>query len=333
MPAVNHVFTVFSLLAFTSPSVPFTWHLTEASSWNAGTCLFIFWTGLSSLVWFINSIVWDGNIVNWTPVWCDISTRIAIATTIGIPASMLVIQRRTYFMVRQSATNEKTAQKRRALAIDLLIGLGLPILNMILSIIVQGHRFDILEDVGCYPAIVNTSLTYILITLWPVFIGIASFVFTVMNLSYIQRHRHSLDSWMECTPSSLLTSSLYIRLVVLGFIAFGLSSMLSVRDLVSQITSGSVVWPGWNVVHADFGRVDQIPRGIWAGRGAHSGFGVELKRWVSVGCALAAFFVLGTTREAGERYRAFGRMILKVLGGKNGQQDEENGDLKRYAFG
>jgi len=72
MPAANHVFTVFSLFAFTSASVPLTWHLTEASSWNAGTCLFIFWTGLSSLVWFVNSIVWDGNVVNWTPVWCDI---------------------------------------------------------------------------------------------------------------------------------------------------------------------------------------------------------------------------------------------------------------------
>lgn len=72
MTAANHVFTVFSLFAFTSASVPLTWHLTEASSWNAGTCLFIFWTGLSSLVWFVNSIVWDGNVVNWTPVWCDI---------------------------------------------------------------------------------------------------------------------------------------------------------------------------------------------------------------------------------------------------------------------
>jgi len=128
MPAVNHVYTVFSLFAFTSASVPLTWHLTEASSWNAGTCLFIFWTGLSSLVWFVNSIVWDGNIVNWTPVWCDIceflsrisgrhveirfrlATRVTIATAVGIPASMLALQRRIYFMVRRSATNQTTAQ-------------------------------------------------------------------------------------------------------------------------------------------------------------------------------------------------------------------------------
>ena len=134
---------------------------------------------------------------------------------------------------------------------------------------------------------------------------------------------------MECTPSSILTTSLYIRLVVLGLIAFALSSMISARDLVSQITAGSVVWPGWSVVHADFGRVDQIPRAVWVGRGTYSGFGIELKRWVSVGCALAAFLVLGTTREAGERYRAFGWTILRVLGGgKGGRQGEGSSDTK-----
>ena len=113
---------------------------------------------------------------------------------------------------------------------------------------------------------------------------------------------------------------------MLGFIAFGLSSMISVRDLVSQITAGSVIWPGWNVVHADFGRVDQIPRGIWAGPGKDAGFGIELKRWVPVLCALAAFLVLGTTKEAGERYKAFGKMILRRKGGQRG---EESGDIKR----
>lgn len=116
---------------------------------------------------------------------------------------------------------------------------------------------------------------------------------------------------------------------MLGLIAFGLSSMLSIRDLVSQIAAGSVTWPGWEVVHADFGRVDQIPRAIWAGNGKYSGFGVELKRWVSVTCALAAFLVLGTTREAGERYRAFVTMVLRVLGGKGGRQEEGSGDIKR----
>ena len=150
-----------------------------------------------------------------------------------------------------------------------------------------------------------------------------------MNITYFRSRRHALDSWMECTPSSLLTSSLFIRLVILGLITFSLSSMVAIRNLVSQINAGSVAWPGWEVVHADFRRVDQVPRGIWAGRGKDSGFGVELRRWVSVACALAAFIVLGTTREAGERYRAFGGMILSLVGGRGKQQDEGSGDLKR----
>lgn len=40
------------------------------------------------------------------------ATRVAIATVVGIPASNLAIQRRIYFMVRKSSSNETTAQVR-----------------------------------------------------------------------------------------------------------------------------------------------------------------------------------------------------------------------------
>ena len=41
---------------------------------NTGTCLFMAWAGISCLYQFINSIIWNGNIVDWSPVWCDIGT-------------------------------------------------------------------------------------------------------------------------------------------------------------------------------------------------------------------------------------------------------------------
>ena len=41
---------------------------------NTGTCLFMAWAGISCLYQFINSVIWNGNIVNWSPVWCDICT-------------------------------------------------------------------------------------------------------------------------------------------------------------------------------------------------------------------------------------------------------------------
>ena len=41
---------------------------------NTGICLFMAWAGINCLYQFINSVIWNGNIVNWSPVWCDIGT-------------------------------------------------------------------------------------------------------------------------------------------------------------------------------------------------------------------------------------------------------------------
>lgn len=40
--------------------------------------------------------------------------------------------------------------------------------------IVQGHRFDIFEQVGCYPNIVNMLPAYFLVAMWPLVVGLIS---------------------------------------------------------------------------------------------------------------------------------------------------------------
>lgn len=44
--------------------------------------------------------------------------------------------------------------------------------------IVQPHRFDILEDIGCYASIYNTIPAYFLVFMWPVVLGVISFVYS-----------------------------------------------------------------------------------------------------------------------------------------------------------
>lgn len=86
-------------------------------------------------------------------------------------------------------------QKRRAIFVDMAIAIGLPVLVMILrmyrlslylciayslcfsDVVVQGHRFNILEDVGCIPTIYNTPPAYPLVFMWPVLIGCVSFCY------------------------------------------------------------------------------------------------------------------------------------------------------------
>jgi Pheromone A receptor len=93
MTLSNTVYSVFSFIGFLFCAIPFTWHFKRKveplltflhfskinmnsmlADRNTGTCLFMAWSGITCLYQFINSVIWNGNIVNWSPVWCDIGT-------------------------------------------------------------------------------------------------------------------------------------------------------------------------------------------------------------------------------------------------------------------
>lgn len=63
------LFPVFSFIASILALIPLPWHL---QAWNAGTCLYMMWASLSSLVYFVNSIIWHSSMENVASVWCDI---------------------------------------------------------------------------------------------------------------------------------------------------------------------------------------------------------------------------------------------------------------------
>ena len=46
--------------------------------------------------------------------------------------------------------------------------------DILAAYIVQGHRFDIIEQYGCYPNVYNALLSYFLVAMWPVLLGLTS---------------------------------------------------------------------------------------------------------------------------------------------------------------
>ena len=108
------------------------------------------WLGLTCLGLCINSIIWKGNTIDWAPVWCDICeftrclteilkpliiffsvTRLFYGVTIGIPAASLCINRRLYSIASVRKVTISRADKRNQIAVDLAIGLGIPIIFII----------------------------------------------------------------------------------------------------------------------------------------------------------------------------------------------------------
>ncbi|KAJ7083641.1 pheromone A receptor-domain-containing protein [Mycena belliarum] len=117
-------------------------------------------------------IVWAGNMINHAPAWCEISIRIMMGASVGLPAASLCINRRLYHIASVRAVSISKAEKRRTIFIDSLICGLFPALYIAFQYIVPGHRFDIFQDIGCYPAFFNSLPTYFISSMWPVIIGL-----------------------------------------------------------------------------------------------------------------------------------------------------------------
>jgi len=162
----NWVFTLFSGIGFILCCIPFPWHLKgkysplhlvcltltcSVSAWNTGTCLYMVYSGLGCLGLCINSIIWKGNTNDWAPVWCDICefekvfywdieatdcifpvTRVLVIGSFGLPAASLCVNRRIYLIASVRKVTISRAERRRQVAADLAIGLGLPMILLIL---------------------------------------------------------------------------------------------------------------------------------------------------------------------------------------------------------
>jgi hypothetical protein len=95
MPPPNEVYSAFSFIGFVLCVIPLYWHLKGSVelkytrgwsihfiivAWNVGTCMYMIWTGVGCLLQCINSIVWNKNMINRAPVYCDICMSFYVLT-------------------------------------------------------------------------------------------------------------------------------------------------------------------------------------------------------------------------------------------------------------
>ncbi|KAJ7613315.1 fungal pheromone STE3G-protein-coupled receptor, partial [Mycena polygramma] len=222
-----------------------------------------------------------GNTLDVTPAWCEISIRIMMGASVGLPAASLCINRRLYHIASVRAVVVTHAEKRRAVLIDSLICGLFPLLYIALQYIVQGHRYDL-------P--VHRLLPR---PLKPCVRSLRAFA------SLLSAH-------------AALTPSRYLRLSALALTDLLLTAPLAAFTIALNATVTPISpWLSWADTHFDFDRVVQIPRLAWAGapdghaaKGA-SGIAIELTRWASPACALifVGFFVFA--QEARRNYGVF----------------------------
>ncbi|EIW74906.1 STE3-like pheromone receptor [Coniophora puteana RWD-64-598 SS2] len=304
------LFPICAFLGFLLVFIPLPWHVRAQ---NAGTCAYIFWAGLSCLFEFVNAVVWRDSTLNVAPVWCDISTKFMLGASVGIPASALCISRRLYKIAVIKTVSISNSQKRRALLVDLSISFGIPAIVMALHVVVQGHRFDILGGVGCYPAVYNSLPAYFLVFMWPTVLGCISFIYSGLTLRAFYKRRLEFSQILSSSSTSL-NKSRYLRLMVLAAVDMAATIPLSIYSMylsTDGVELGKYV--SWAYVHYDFGFVGEVPAAMWMGDATYRR-SVEMTRWLFVGCALLFFLLFGMAEEARRHYKETFVAVVKRVG-------------------
>ncbi|KAJ7477959.1 pheromone B alpha 1 receptor, partial [Mycena galericulata] len=318
----NWVFSMFAFIGFLCSSIPLPWHL---EAWNTGTCLYMIWTALACLVFFIDSIVWSGNVIDWSPTWCDISTHFLNGFNLAIPACSLCINRRLYQIASVRSVRKTRAEKRNAILIDLAIGLGLPLLQIPLQYIVQGHRYNIFEDVGCLGETYETPVAIVLFHLPPILVGAVSAVYCVLSIKSFYHSRAQFKEFLSSNNN--LNLNRYVRLMCLASTDLLLTIPLGIWVLwVNVRVVGISPWISWDDTHSNFSRVEPIP-GIFWRSDPYTAASLETTRWATVACAVLFFGYFGFADEAIKNYRSAFFSVAKRVGYSQATTSSSGGAL------
>src|SRR5271154_3137966 len=170
-------FTIFCGLGFILciPPAYFNWKI-PSRPW--ATLIFIGWIFIINFLAFLDSIIWSStNPDDWWDgkVYCDIDSRIKSEFQIGLPAAGIGICR---FLA--DATNPDPAHtdlkhgRVRRNIIDFSLGIGLPLINMALKMIVNPNRYGLVGVAGCSGVTDDSWPSILLYYIWcPILSSIA----------------------------------------------------------------------------------------------------------------------------------------------------------------
>lgn len=138
-----------------------------------------------------------------------------------------------------------------------------PMLTLFVDIPVHAHRFDILEDIGCYPVTYGTLASYFLYYVWPIALGAVSFVYSGLTLRSFFIRRAQFSSLLS---SNSLNMNRYIRLMMLSISDMSFTVPFSIYIMYIGTHGIELApWISWAETHYHWNRVEVVPASLWRG--------------------------------------------------------------------
>ncbi|KAL4070137.1 STE3-domain-containing protein [Scleroderma yunnanense] len=286
--------------------IPLPWHWRAC---NVATVSISIWLFVSDIIYAINSIIWAGNVVDSAAIWCDITTKLQIGANMALPACCLCIciHLERIASVRQVRTTH--SDKVRRMIFDAVLCWVIPMVYMALHYIVQGHRFDIIENFGCRPTIYVSIPAIFLIWVPPMTTAIVTFGFAAVALRHFFRRRLTFAKHLQ-TSNSGLTTSRYLRLMSMAVVQMVWNLLVTSLNIWFSCQHGMRSWISWENVHTGFSQIAYFPTFLIP----PSTLSWTYALWWTVPISSIIFFVFFSFgQEAIKEYRKFFSWIHRII--------------------
>ncbi|KAE8211288.1 hypothetical protein CF327_g4945 [Tilletia walkeri] len=228
----------------------------------------------------------------------------------------LCVLRRLESIASTRVVQATPRERRKQVIVDVLIGLGVPILFTGLHIVNQGHRFDIVEGVGCLPTVYWTPMTVVLNMLPPLLVSVIAVIYGLLALRWFLIRRHQFNAVLQATCSHI-DRSRYLRLMAMASTEAFVSFPINLATFVNRFQYQHALnpWISWADTHYDFGNILQFPAAYYEDSAEHRQVWrtVELGRWGVVVGSFLVFCFFGTSKEAVDAYMSLPRLILRSV--------------------
>ncbi|PIL26111.1 hypothetical protein GSI_11865 [Ganoderma sinense ZZ0214-1] len=225
---------------------------------NVPTISLAIWLFVLNVAHGVNVIVWWDNLQLKLLIWCDIVSKLVIGANMALPAACFCLAMRLEGVAAVRHAKTTYPDKRRRMVVDVAICVGTPCIYMALHYVVQGHRFDIIEDFGCQPESYVSLPEFFLVWFVPILSCLGTFAFGGMAFMHFFRRRATFARHLAASNSGL-TPSRYFRLMTMSLALIIWDLVVFALTLCFNYRNGLRPWTSWADVHSNWLRVNRFP--------------------------------------------------------------------------
>ncbi|CAG7846099.1 Pheromone B alpha 3 receptor [Serendipita indica DSM 11827] len=283
--------------------------------WRAGNIATIaagFWTFGILIIVTVNPIVWHGNLRNPYPIWGDICAAWIAVYGFALACCILCIQYRLWSIARTKRVLVTPKEKTKQKYVTYFICYGMPIIFKVIHYVNQGHRYNVIEDIGPVATQYMTPVALATIFSFEPIVCLITAVFSGLTIRLFLKRRKEFDAVLA--SGSNTNKGRYLRLLCLSAVSISVHLPLALWYLVVNFTAYKIYpWKSWEDTHSNWMRIVYLSR-FMLGLTPNANIYMSISFWTLPVCGINFFIFFGFGEEATAQYKSIIGAILKPFG-------------------